>query len=210
MKKLYWFFKYMKNYSIIKFIYYNYFSKHVHRNNGYLLLAKNVFIEFGKDSQIVITNGKLKIGDPDRAVSHFELRDDSKICCNGDFVICYGADVILDKGAELLLGTNSFINGYLFVRSRKRIKIGSYCAISSYLTMYDNDGHILNGANESKEITIEDNVWIGTKCTLLKNCCIRQGSVIGANSLVISEIPEKCLAYGSPAIIRKKNIKWEI
>jgi acetyltransferase-like isoleucine patch superfamily enzyme len=55
-------------------------------------------------------------------------------------------------------------------------------------------------------VTIEDNVWIGDKVTILPNVRIGEGSVIGANSVVTKDIPPFCVAAGNPAkIIRKLN-----
>ncbi len=50
---------------------------------------------------------------------------------------------------------------------------------------------------------IENNVWIGKGCTILKGVTIKRGSVIGANSLVNTDIPEYSVAVGTPAKIIK-------
>jgi acetyltransferase-like isoleucine patch superfamily enzyme len=43
---------------------------------------------------------------------------------------------------------------------------------------------------------------------ILKNVKIGSGSVIAANSLVNSDIPENCLAAGIPARVIKTNVNW--
>jgi acetyltransferase-like isoleucine patch superfamily enzyme len=48
-------------------------------------------------------------------------------------------------------------------------------------------------------IHIGDHVFIGANCTILKGVTIGDGTVIGAHSLVIHDIPPRCLAAGNPA-----------
>ena len=48
-------------------------------------------------------------------------------------------------------------------------------------------------------IIIEDDVWIGSNCSILDGAVIRKGAIIGANSLVNKEIPAYAVCYGSPA-----------
>ena len=55
--------------------------------------------------------------------------------------------------------------------------------------------------------TIEDNVLIGIHSTILNGALIRQGSIIGANALVKSDmkVPENSLVLGIPGKIIKKD-----
>lgn len=71
-------------------------------------------------------------------------------------------------------------------------------------------GHSLDPIERSKgimtsaPITIEDNVWIGANATICAGVKIGANSVIGAGSVVVSDIEENSVAVGSPAkIIRK-------
>ena len=54
-------------------------------------------------------------------------------------------------------------------------------------------------------IIIEDNVWIGTSCIILKGVTIGSGSIIGAGSLVNRNIPPNEIWCGSPASQKKKK-----
>ncbi len=50
----------------------------------------------------------------------------------------------------------------------------------------------------SRPITIENNVFIGYNCLILKGVTIGENSVIGANSVVSNSIPKNSIAIGNP------------
>ena len=59
---------------------------------------------------------------------------------------------------------------------------------------------------QTAPVTIEDDVWIGANCQILKGVTIGARSVIGAGSVVTRSIPADCIAAGNPCrIIRKSN-----
>ncbi len=56
-------------------------------------------------------------------------------------------------------------------------------------------------------VTIGNDVWIGTRVTILPGVTIGNGSIIGACSVVTKDIPEMCVAAGNPArIIRQRGV----
>lgn len=56
----------------------------------------------------------------------------------------------------------------------------------------------LDGVGTSKPITIEDNVWIGANSVICGGVTIGNGSVIGAGSVVVNDIPAGVVAVGNP------------
>jgi virginiamycin A acetyltransferase len=42
----------------------------------------------------------------------------------------------------------------------------------------------------------------------MKGVTVGEGAVIGANSVVISDIPPYCLAMGNPAEVQSRNYRW--
>lgn len=57
------------------------------------------------------------------------------------------------------------------------------------------------------DVTIEENVWIGSDVIILPGITIGEGSVIGAGSVVSKNIPPLSIAAGNPCrIIKKRNI----
>jgi len=54
-------------------------------------------------------------------------------------------------------------------------------------------------------ITIEDNVWLGSKVTIIGNSTIGEGSIIQAGSVVVNDIPPLSIAGGHPATVFSKR-----
>jgi acetyltransferase-like isoleucine patch superfamily enzyme len=88
--------------------------------------------------------------------------------------------------------------------------------IGAHSMIIDNDFHhpdpnkrYQNIDIPARPITIEDNVFIGTNCMILKGITIGENSVIGANSVVITNIPKNSIAIGNPCkvVIIKK---WDL
>jgi maltose O-acetyltransferase len=53
-------------------------------------------------------------------------------------------------------------------------------------------------------VILEENVWLGARVIVLPGVTIGAGSVIGASSVVIDDVPPRCLAVGLPArVIRQ-------
>lgn len=103
---------------------------------------------------------------------------------------------------------------------RERLIIGNRVNIGGNVLIFDTDVHQLNylarrgdiTANlddpqtcvQSAPVTIEDDVWVGANCIILKGVTIGARSVIGAGSIVTKSIPADSIAAGNPCrVIRK-------
>ena len=51
---------------------------------------------------------------------------------------------------------------------------------------------------------IGKNVWIGEGVCIMPGVSIGKGCVIGAHSIITKDIPDYCIAVGSPARVVKK------
>lgn len=123
--------------------------------------------------------------------------------------------VTLRKKSEILIGDNSGGSGITLLAAIK-IQIGKNVMIGAHSMIIDNDfhhpdpGRRLDSINiPARPIIIEDNVFIGTNCMILKGITIGENAVIGANSVVINSIPKNAIAIGNPCkvvIIKNWNI----
>jgi len=156
-------------------------------------------LESGKGTRI----GKIKCDWPNKINigSDCEIQDDVDFRLwqpfNDSSYIKMGEKVFIGHGCEFVCNT--------------KISIGNNCLIASKCTLNDT-GHEYNRyANinlqpiTSKEIIIEDDVWIGTSCVILQGVIIGQGSVIAAGSVVNKSIPPYEVWAGVPARFIKKR-----
>jgi len=59
-----------------------------------------------------------------------------------------------------------------------------------------------------RDITIEDNVWLGSRVIILGGVTIGEGAIIQAGSTVVSDIPKYAIAGGHPAkCFSERNIE---
>lgn len=113
--------------------------------------------------------------------------------------------------AEIRIGNHVGITGASIV-AESRITIGDNVLIGANSTIIDTDFHPISAgvrqANPSlgmsKEIIIDDDVFIGMNVLILKGSKIGKGSIVGAGSVVSGQIPGGMIVAGNPArIIRE-------
>lgn len=97
----------------------------------------------------------------------------------------------LELGFATDIGAFSYINAKYGVIIEDDVQIGSHCSIYSISTIDDNKG----------KVVLKKNCKIGSHSTILPNVTIGENSIIGAHSLVLSDIPDNVIAFGVPAKI---------
>src|SRR4051812_40687655 len=110
-------------------------------------------------------------------------------------------------GGTLRVGSGTFLNYGSSLSAHEEVTIGKDCLIGNYVTIIDSDYHDLRDHTQqgrSAPIRIDDNVWLGTRAIVLKGVHIGQGSVIGAGSVVTTDIPPNSLAFGVPAKVVRR------
>ena len=55
----------------------------------------------------------------------------------------------------------------------------------------------------SKDVVIEENVWLGNRVIILPGVTIGEGAIIQAGSVVVKDIPKYAIAGGHPAKVFK-------
>ena len=90
--------------------------------------------------------------------------------------------------SEIILGQRVFINRNCVITARERIALGDNTTIGPGTYIYDHD-HDGLGGYKTKAISIENNVWIGAGCIILKGVSIGHDSVIGAGSVITHDVP---------------------
>ena len=113
--------------------------------------------------------------------------------------------------AILTIGDDFGMTGGAIV-CEERITIGNRVTIGANAIIADTDFHPLDPQTRyqnpldgaTSPVVIEDDVFIGMQALVLKGVKIGMGSVVGAGSVVTSDIPAGVIAAGNPAkVIRE-------
>jgi acetyltransferase-like isoleucine patch superfamily enzyme len=124
-------------------------------------------------------------------------------------IISNNSRIEAKKGGEIDI-TNTFIGSNCVIVSINRISIEANCEIAEFSVIRDQD-HCYNFSNNpiakqgynSSPIKIKENVWIGTKATILRGVTIEKNSVIAAHALVNKSFSKPSLIAGTPAKVIK-------
>lgn len=115
------------------------------------------------------------------------------------------------QGVSLKIGNDTFIgDGTVFKGGiESSVTIGNSCDISSnvnFITGTHEIGTVERAAGKgySKDIVVEDGVWIGFGATILGGVLLGKGCIVAAGSVVTESIPSGVLVAGVPAKIKKK------
>lgn len=82
--------------------------------------------------------------------------------------------------------------------------VGNNCIIGTNVTI---GGNFHNGMNNNKGVPIiGDKVWISTGAKILGGIKVGNNVVIGANSVVISDVPSNSVVAGVPTRVVKSDI----
>ena len=178
------------------------------RINRMILKAHGVV--FGKNIQIpskvlwLIRGGRITIGD------NFYLSSGNGV---NPIASNLQADVYVEPGATLTIGNNVGMSSTrLWIHESARI--GNNVKIGGCVLITDTDAHPMdymarrssNEGTKSAPVVIEDDVWVGAHCIILKGVTIGARSIIGAGSVVTKSIPADCVAAGNPCRVIK-NLK---
>lgn len=125
----------------------------------------------------------------------------------------YGKDIRANRFSKVtkttVLHNNINFNG-MDISGRGRVEIGSNfhsgteCMIITSFHNYDGGDAIpYDNSYIDKDVTIEDNVWLGSRVIILGGVKIGEGAIIQAGSVVVNDIPSCAIAGGHPAKVFK-------
>jgi acetyltransferase-like isoleucine patch superfamily enzyme len=59
------------------------------------------------------------------------------------------------------------------------------------------------GIDRVAPVVIEDGAWLGENVVVCPGVTIGRGAVVGANSVVLHDVPARSVAVGAPARVRR-------
>ena len=108
---------------------------------------------------------------------------------------------------NVIIGSDTIINSGCVIYTGNGVTIGNGVAIAANCVFAPVNHEFQQRGISIREqrfkpskggIVIEDDVWIGAGCVLLDGAVLRRGCVIGAMSLVRSEVPAYSIQAGNP------------
>ena len=160
---------------------------------GYLKIWSYKII-FGRDLRF---RGKIR----------FSLKADIRIRKNGKLIMEPESGIAdrniirVTNSGRLILKKGSNISQSCIIVCQELISIGEYTSVGPHCCIFDHDhnfktkGLINRSGCVSAPIILEDNVWIGSNCVILKGVKIGTGSVVAAGSVVTKDVPPHTLYY---------------
>lgn len=125
--------------------------------------------------------------------------------CNLEHNIYFHFDGIYSKGPSIVIGDNVFIGNNTEFNITDKIIIGNNCLIAAGCRFVDHNhgielGELIRNQMAPKlAINIEDDVWFGCNCVVLKGVKIGKGAVIAAGAVVNKSILPYEIWGGVPA-----------
>ena len=121
---------------------------------------------------------------------------------DGSYIAAPLAGAALD---QVIIGENVYINTNALLMARGGITIEDNVMIAANAQIISNnhdpyDLQILT----CKPVIIKESAWIGAGATILPGVCIGKHAIVGAMSVVTKDVPDYCVAVGSPARVVKE------
>ncbi len=109
--------------------------------------------------------------------------------------------------ARVRIGAGTFLNLGVMVAAARLVEIGDHCMFANGCFVSDashrfDDPHrpvTWQGFTSKGPTRIGDNVWCGANVVITSGVTVGERCVIGANSVVIQDIPAFSIAAGAPA-----------
>lgn len=117
----------------------------------------------------------------------------------------------IERDPQLKIGSGATIGNHAHIVATRCIEIGADVLVADRVYIADNrHGYedpgkpvIQQALVQLAEVHIGPGTWIGENACII-GCSIGRNCVIGANSVVIRNVPDHCIAVGAPAVIVKR------
>jgi acetyltransferase-like isoleucine patch superfamily enzyme len=118
----------------------------------------------------------------------------------GEGTSIYDSSLVL---GDVKVGKGTWIGPFTVLDGSGGLTVGDHCSISAGVHLYTHDTvrRALSGGTaeiERQPTSIGSRCYIGPHTVVVKGVTIGDGSVIGANSLVLEDIPAGSRAHGNP------------
>jgi acetyltransferase-like isoleucine patch superfamily enzyme len=139
--------------------------------------------KIGDDVRIALYGGTLVLGEAVEVRARCVFAVGGRLEFGGCNMVSYGVCFHCDDAIKV---------GYM-------VAVGEYSTIADMTHTFDDPHEWFLDNVKTSPIDIGENVWLGAKVTIARGVHIGSRCVIGANSVVVKDVPEGHLASGVPA-----------
>ncbi len=114
---------------------------------------------------------------------------------------------VVSIGDRCLIGRNSGIVGHLSVTIGDDVWTGHHVYITDQNHGYEDLGTTISRQSQpERAVSIGSGSWLGHGSVVLPGVTIGRHVVVGANSVVTRDLPDRCVAVGSPARVVRRYV----
>ena len=124
-------------------------------------------------------------------------------------------DAILNVAGRLECAGENLIGWNSVVHCSNEVRIGRQATIAEQVTIADSshyfsepDAHVWHNVRIGS-VSIGDNTWVCAKATITRDATVGSHCIVGANSVVVGDVPDGSLASGVPAVVRPLSLPWQ-
>jgi acetyltransferase-like isoleucine patch superfamily enzyme len=137
----------------------------------------------------------------------------------GSNTLFMGEINVISGAAKIRIGDWCFIGLGAKLWAMESIDIGDRVFISHGVQVFDNNSHSMSAGERHarfkelrtvgrhsepeavahRPISIEDDVWIGFNCAIMKGVTVGRGAIVGAGSVVTHDVAAYSVVVGNPA-----------
>jgi len=139
-------------------------------------------------------------------LGHARIMVGSHVTFHGKFGVTSGR--MIDRPL-LRIGNNVVIGHFVQFYVNREVVVEDDVLIAGNCIIADSDGHPIDpekrlrnlppAPEDIKPVRICKNAWLAGGCQIRKGVTIGEGSIVGANSVVLSNVPPDCIVMGNPA-----------
>ena len=129
-----------------------------------------------------------------------------------DVVIKPGARICVVEGGALSIGNNLFMNSGSSITVLGETAIGDRVLFGPNAMVFDHD-HDYSSAKPAVtyklgHVSIGDDVWLCAGSIVTRDTSVGDRSIVAANAVVYSNLPQNSVAAGVPAVAKKQILEW--
>ncbi|UGS37442.1 acyltransferase [Capillimicrobium parvum] len=136
-----------------------------------------------------------------------EMFDEGRLELGENALLEPGVWLTAPAPGRIRIGAGSFLNLGVMVAAHELVEIGEHCMLANgcFVTdanhRFDDPGKPVpwQGFTSKGPTRLGDNVWLGAHVVVTSGVTIGERCVVGANSVVTSDLPPYSIAAGAPA-----------